>query len=114
MADKDKDAAPAGSGVSRFKASEFGDLFGLLFLIVFGLAPFLAGVLLIGFQSWGWISTGVWQSWSVIDGLALASSGSWLSAPHSFFGLHAILNAVPLSLALCVLAALAFWVSEKF
>ncbi|MGB8816454.1 MAG: hypothetical protein WCC66_00865 [Rhizobiaceae bacterium] len=99
---------------SRFDAGEIGDLAGLALLTVFGILPFIAAILLIGFQAWGWISTSLWQSWSLMDGLGTLGETAWIAGPLHNPVLYAILNAVPLSLALAGLAMLTFWLSEKF
>lgn len=99
---------------SRFDTREISDLAGLLLLTVFGILPFIAAILLIGFQGWGWISTNLWQSWSLMDGLGALGDTSWIAAPLYNPVLYAILSAVPLSLALASLAMATFWLSEKF
>lgn len=105
---------PAQSGGSRFAGSDITDLIKLVFLLLFGIAPFFAAVFLLGFQIWGWFGTGLWPAWSVIDGLKLVSSAPWLVYPTSQFLIHAILGALPLSLALAGLALVSFRISNRF
>ena len=99
---------------SKFAASEFSELLKVAALFIFGILPFLAGVILVGFQAWSWLSTGLWPSWSLIDGLALIGAAEWIAGPAGQSLGHTILDAIPFSLALVGLSGVSFWISDRF
>jgi hypothetical protein len=71
--------------------------------------PFLAGLILIGLQIYGWLRNGDWQSVSAIDGLRFFSSNPWLLAPQDWIGVHSILSRLPLSVSLLAIGYFFFW-----
>ncbi len=99
---------------SRFPPGEFSELFKVAAMFIFGILPFLAGVILIGFQAWGWLSTGLWPSWSLIDGLELVGAAEWISDQAGQSVARSILDVIPFSLALVALSGFSFWVSDRF
>ncbi len=51
----------------------------------------------VGWQTYTWLKFGAWVPLSLVD--LLAKGGvSWAEAPEDWFGLHHILNAIPLTL----------------
>ena len=59
-------------------------------------AIFLSGVVLLGWQVFHWLETGVWTSMSINDALRRAGS-LWAVNPQSYYGLHKLFNALPLA-----------------
>lgn len=53
---------------------------------------------ILAYQALAYLQSGAWPSISVLDALVVAGS-AWASSPDSWFGLHAILGKLPLSLA---------------
>lgn len=78
------------------------DMMGVGFasLFVFAIGVALGGVGVFGFQIYSWLQYGFWESISLVDGLLLVWDSTWLWWPTSWVGVHKVLNAIPLSVAL--------------
>lgn len=81
--------------------------------ILFGLLPFIGGILVIVYQAFQWMSGGVWPPISLIQGMQTISSAPWLTAPQSQFALYAIMDYLPLSLVLAAFGALVLKVTDR-
>jgi hypothetical protein len=87
----------------RTKGNAITRMAGTLIGALLAGAPFLAGLILIGLQIYGWLRNGEWQSVTVLDGLRLFWSNPWLFAPQDWIGVHSILSRLPLSISLLVI-----------
>src|SRR5215510_5171308 len=75
-----------------------------------------AAVVVLGYQIIFYLQNGVWRPLSAIDGLVHLSgenSSDWLLHPQDWIGLHNLLDKTPLSLALFLLAVVAFFLLLK-
>jgi hypothetical protein len=102
-----------GNKSPKYVAGELSEPARLIIPILFGLIPFVGGVLVILYQAFQWMSYGVWPSISLIQGLQTTSTASWFTAPQSQFALHAVMNYIPLSLALAAFGALVLKVTDR-
>lgn len=84
--------------VTSESISKFGD--GLAVLLV-ALLP-IAGLGIVGLQLYAWLRTGVWLTFSVVDGLKLMFDYQWLANPVDWKGLHSALSNAPLSVLLVI------------
>ena len=93
--------------VGEDKLSKVG---GKIIKVIFGLggcAIFLSGIGIVSFQIYEYLKQGEWLSFTVIDGLLFIDS-SWAKEPDDWLGIWKILNTIPLSLALIILAFIVF------
>lgn len=97
----------------KYIAGELSEPAKLIVPILFGLIPFIGGVLVILYQAFQWMSYGVWPSISLIQGLQTISSASWFTAPQSQFALHAVMDYIPLSLALAAFGGLVLKFTDR-
>lgn len=75
-------------------------------------AAFVGGLWIFGSQVYHWMQSAVWQSFSVIHGLALVLPGNeWVAKPTSWLGVHAALRWLPASGVLLAVAFLAMLVA---
>ena len=71
--------------------------------------PILAGVIVFLFQCLSWLSSGTWESASVIDVLSQFSDWPWLYEPPSWIGIWQILDSMPFFLG-GILASVAIYI----
>lgn len=83
-------------------------------LILCAAALFFAGPAIWVYQAYGWLRSGDWHSISVVDGLIFAGvTHDWLQHPVDFIGAHALLEMLPASLVLMVLALIPAYFNTK-
>ncbi|WP_114835655.1 hypothetical protein U0027_05935 [Agrobacterium tumefaciens] len=73
-------------------------------IVVLVALPAVVGCGIILFQIYAYLRFSTWVSISVIDAAAYFSDDAWLSSPSDWNGLHSLLNMVPASLVLLVIA----------
>ncbi len=68
----------------------------------------LAGVAVFGLQVFGWLDSGQWTSYPLLDSLGRINQGlaSWTAYPREWVGLHTALSWVSLSVGLAFVGAL--------
>jgi hypothetical protein len=86
--------------------------FGLpVFVLIF--APLLIGVALLCWQTYQYFRTGSWISYSANEGMRYVSSNSGVLPPTEWVGLYNLLEKIPLSVCLILIAIPWFLVSWK-
>jgi hypothetical protein len=71
--------------------------------------PFLAGLVLIALQIFGWLRSGEWLPVNVLVGLSIFWNSPWIASPQDWIGLHSILSRLPLSGTLIALGCYFYW-----
>lgn len=69
-------------------------------------AGILCGLAVFAYQAYWWLRMSYWFSISIITGLRWLDV-SWARAPWDWLGLHALLDFIPLSLALPIVGLVA-------
>lgn len=88
------------SGGTPVLTSDNGSNFGdWIAVAVISLLP-VAGLAIIGVQTYAWLRSGVWVPFSVVDGAKLFFNYQWLASPVDWIGLHSALAKIPLSVLL--------------
>lgn len=83
----------------------FNEFISIVAVLVLVIAPAIAGVAMLGWQIFGYLSDGVWHPYSVVDVLA-SLQVQWAAAPHAWLGVHEILAGTPLFAGLWAFAFL--------
>lgn len=88
------------SGGTTVLTSDSNNNFGnWIAILAISLLP-LAGLAIVGLQTYAWLRSGVWFPFSVIDGAKLIFEYQWLAMPVDWIGLHNVLTKIPLSVVL--------------
>lgn len=72
----------------------------------------LAGIAVFGLQVFGWLDSGHWTSYPLLDGFSYLGHdfANWAAYPRKWVGLHTVLSWLSLSVGLVVLGiALGFF-----
>ena len=72
-----------------------------------GMAWFLGGFTLLGFQGYWFLRDGIWISYSLLDVPRITTRfDSWANNPESWLGLHLVMGVTPLWLFAIILGFL--------
>ena len=73
---------------------------------------FVGGAWILGYQTYHWLQSAVWQGISVVQALHLVMPGNeWLARPTSWLGVHEALRWLPASGVLLAISFIAMLVA---
>jgi threonine/homoserine/homoserine lactone efflux protein len=84
---------------------------GRIFQFIFGGVFVLAGLAIIGLQIFAYLYDGKWVPLSVVGLASQFASSPWLADPHTWVGVHKILEFIPASFSLMAIGIF-IWCAE--